>query len=256
MTRVLLLLSFLAGCDLGPAIYVDRDGDGEGEVTSVPSGLHCGDDCAMIVYGPITLVATTPADSAFAGWNVDGCDGPTCTLQLTGDRHLVARFDAVFHTVRVTHSEGGTIVGTGIDCGTTCEASFRHGTLLDLGARPVSGYEFAGWSGACAGVGTCGGPVEESLEIAATFRLKPAVHVIKIGQGTVTSEPLAGINCGPVCTVSFPPNQSIVLRPTPAPGWAFAGWTGPCDDWPMGCHLTTGTDQTVTATFCIEGSCP
>lgn len=41
----------------------------------------------------------------------------------------------------------------GIDCGSSCSASFYQGTKLTLTAVPDTGSTFAGWGGACSGTG-------------------------------------------------------------------------------------------------------
>jgi Ca2+-binding RTX toxin-like protein len=51
--------------------------------------------------------------------------------------------------------------------------------------------------------------------------------VVKTGEGTVTSVP-AGINCGTACAADFDEGSTVLLVPSPAPGWTFGGWSGPC----------------------------
>jgi DNA-binding beta-propeller fold protein YncE len=68
------------------------------------------------------------------------------------------------------------------------------------------------------------------------------------GDGTVRSTP-AGVACDPVCVGEFDHESTIVLRTTPAPGSAFAGWSG-CEDLGSGrCAVKMSTDQAPTATF-------
>ncbi len=71
------------------------------------------------------------------------------------------------------------------------------------------------------------------------------------GSGTVTSIP-AAIACGPVCEGEFDFESTVVLRATPAPGSAFAGWApGGCDSEPSPgrCAVEMGADRAVTAEF-------
>jgi hypothetical protein len=58
----------------------------------------------------------------------------------------------------VQKSGSGTVTSSpaGINCGSTCSASFTQGTVVSLFAAPSSGYTFTGWSGGgCAGTGSC-----------------------------------------------------------------------------------------------------
>ena len=57
-------------------------------------------------------------------------------------------------TVLKTGDGSGTVTSDppGIDCGTTCSASFPPGTTVTLTATPSSGSAFGGWSGACSGM--------------------------------------------------------------------------------------------------------
>jgi uncharacterized repeat protein (TIGR02543 family) len=61
-------------------------------------------------------------------------------------------------TVVKSPSEGGTVTGDGIDCGTDCTGTFAHAVVCDelscwdtysgvLSAIPASGYVVEGWTG-------------------------------------------------------------------------------------------------------------
>jgi subtilisin-like proprotein convertase family protein len=69
------------------------------------------------------------------------------------------------------------------------------------------------------------------------------------GSGTVTSVP-AGIDCGGVCTASFPAGNPVVLTAAPSAGSQFALWQG-CDSVSGNtCTVNTNTDiKNVTANF-------
>ncbi|GBC85735.1 hypothetical protein HRbin11_02185 [bacterium HR11] len=55
------------------------------------------------------------------------------------------------HTLTVIKNEaiGGTVTSSpaGIDCGTTCSASFVDGTTVTLTATPAGGWQFGSWTG-------------------------------------------------------------------------------------------------------------
>jgi hypothetical protein len=67
------------------------------------------------------------------------------------------------HPVRetLTVKEAGTGTGVvssspaGVYCGSACSHHFRYGSTVTLVASPAAGSRFAGWAGACAGLGSC-----------------------------------------------------------------------------------------------------
>ncbi len=78
-------------------------------------------------------------------------------------------------TRSLTVSRSGTGSGrvtsspAGIDCGSSCTASFPGGTVVSLTATADAGSTFAGWSGACAGTGACGVTMSGDRSVGAAF---------------------------------------------------------------------------------------
>ncbi len=76
-------------------------------------------------------------------------------------------------TLSVTRagSGTGTVTSTpaGISCGSDCSEAYSQGTTVVLTATPDAGSTFTGWSGACAGVGTCSVPITGGASVTATF---------------------------------------------------------------------------------------
>lgn len=73
-----------------------RIGDGDGAVTSSPTGIDCGTACqtAFLHQTEITLSATPEADTRFVGWDGDGCSGDEpCTVVITSARTITATFE-------------------------------------------------------------------------------------------------------------------------------------------------------------------
>ena len=76
------------------ALTLIRSGTGSGSVSSAPSGISCGTDCAEAYPSgtTIVLVATAEAGSTFAGWS-GACSGKrTCTITLAGDAQVWGSF--------------------------------------------------------------------------------------------------------------------------------------------------------------------
>jgi hypothetical protein len=81
---------------------------------------------------------------------------------------------------------GSTCSFVGISCPGTCSATFSQGTPVTLSASPASGYKFTGWSGACAGTGTCTVEMAAAESVTAIFAL-PTFSISPIS----TSMPLS-----------------------------------------------------------------
>lgn len=150
----------------------------------------------------------------------------------------------------------GTGTGTirsspaGIDCGTDCSEIFDNGAVVTLTAMPTASSRFTGWSGACAGTGTCRVTMTEPSSVTATFELKtPALRVSRAGSGTgtVTSSP-EGVDCGPDCTETYDYGTRVSLTATPAVPAIFTGWSGACGGTGV-CRVTMDKARSVTATF-------
>jgi uncharacterized delta-60 repeat protein len=88
-------------------------------------------------------------------------------------RYLGDPAQAAAETLSVTKTGGGlgtvTSSPAGIDCGPICSAGFAQGTHVTLTASPTSPSTFAGWSGACSGIGTCTVTLSSAQNVTATF---------------------------------------------------------------------------------------
>lgn len=80
--------------------------------------------------------------------------------------------EAVTHTLTVSPSGSGTVTSSpsGINCGSTCSASFTDGTMVALTANAAPGSTFSGWSGGgCSGTGKCSVTVNSDQTVTARF---------------------------------------------------------------------------------------
>src|SRR4051812_38456361 len=64
----------------------------------------------------------------------------------------------------------------------------------------------------------------------------------------------AGINCGAVCSATFPEGTTVAFGVKGGPGSNFTGWTGTCSGT-SACVLVMHADATVGATF-VAGAPP
>ena len=156
-------------------------------------------------------------------------------------------------TLSASGSGAGTVVSSpaGIDCGSTCSATFGADAQVTLTATPAPGSVFTGWSGeAWSGTGTCTVTMDGSKSIGASFNLGNIITVSRkgTGSGTVASRP-SGISCPAVCSGTFLGDQSITLTPIASLGSTFAYWTGACNDALPSCTVGMNENTTVTAAF-------
>ncbi len=231
---------------------------GQGTVTSSPSGINCGSfgSCsANFSSGTnVTLSATPAAGWFFVGWT-GACSGDgSCVVPMTEDHSVLATFNQnVSLLVDVTGSGTVSSSPSGINnCSNSCSANFSIGQNVTLSATPAAGWTFAGWTGACAGTGSCVVSMTVAKSVTATFNPPPTTFSLGVnvsGQGTVTSSP-SGINCGSFgsCSANFSSGTNVTLSATPAAGWFFVGWTGACSG-DGSCVVPMTEDHSVLATF-------
>lgn len=167
-----------------------------GTVTSSPAGISCGATCSASFTGGTSVTLTqssTAADYLFTGWSGGGCSGTgTCTVTMTSNMSVTAVYVPVF-TLTVT-SANGTVssLPAGINCGSTCSASFAPGTFLTLTAAPNSGYGVTPWTGCDFSLGAvCFVTLNADTSVTANYApiptctLSPSMTAVQLG-GSIT----------------------------------------------------------------------
>ncbi|MCX6386786.1 MAG: DUF5050 domain-containing protein [Solirubrobacterales bacterium] len=165
-----------------PASYllsVSKSGSGAGTVSSTPTGINCGSDCAQ-GFKPgakVTLTAVPSNTSTFSGWGGACSASASCTVTMSAARSVTARFNDVPKpsyglTVTKSGSGLGTVTSTpaGIDCGPDCTQSFADGTRLTLTPKAADGATFTGWRGDCSGSASCTVAMTKSRTVEAVFQ--------------------------------------------------------------------------------------
>lgn len=151
---------------------------GGGKITSADGGINCGSTCSeTLTAGTQVTLTETPA----SGYTFDGWGGPcsntvsSCSFTMTQSWNVTANFGQggggnQKFTLSVTNNGGGTVSGSGINCGSTCSETLSKGTVVNLTAAPNSNYTFKGWGGACSGTGSCSFTMSQSQNVTATFK--------------------------------------------------------------------------------------
>ena len=112
------------------------------------------------------LVDTGSPQQAHAGYPITENIGPRPDLK----RALPIQTYTL--TVNKTGTGSGTVTSSpsGIDCGSTCSASYAPGTTVTLTPTPTSNYHrFTDWSGACTETGACVVTMDADKSVTANF---------------------------------------------------------------------------------------
>ena len=112
-----------------------------------------------------TLLVATLATAASPGASPVPASAPPSTFTLT---------------VTLAGSSTGTVTSNpaGINCGSTCTASFASGTRVQLTPTPGTGAFLAGWKGACTGRNACTILMTRNATVIASFNVSQTVNVI------------------------------------------------------------------------------
>jgi hypothetical protein len=152
----------------------------------------------------------------------------------------------------VQQPTNGTVTGPGgIDCPTSCTATFGPGQNVTLTANPGGGFGFLGWGGACRGTNrTCTLAMAADRTVSALFGTPPRLTIQAPTSGSITGP--NGINCPGTCVVTLAPGQVVTLTARPAGGFGLSGWGGACSGTQTTCRLTMNGDKNVSATFAVR----
>ena len=240
-----------------------------------PSGA-CGADYAENAL--VTLNATPAIGSNFSGWS-GVCTGTgACQVTMTAARQVLATFTIAVQTFGLTVNGSGSGSGVvessagvtpAIACTATagvtsgaCAGTYASGTDVTLTANPGPGSSFTGWSGACAGTGTCQVTMLQARAVTATFATSTATTARLTvagsgdGNGNVTAAaatpPIAcAITAGAAtgfCAQDYAIGTVVVLTAAASSGSTFTGWSGACTGTGA-CQVTMNSARQVVATF-------
>ena len=274
--------------DLRHTLDVSLIGTGTGTVTSVPGGISCAPDCSEVYPSGtvVSLTAAPAANSFFVGWS-GACSGTgACTVTMTGDQSVTAKFDARALPATLTVVLGGSGFGGvtadappgGITCPSDCTETYPTvPTTVTLRAAPGRGSVFTNWSGApgCSTSPACTLTLTADTTVTAHFDPAPVTlelhcldgrasttQLFPAGQVTVSPGALVCSSApnGNVVTGTYTPGSNIVLSAVATPGTTFMDWSGAC---PLGtifgttssCNLTVpSTDPVQVFVFFGSGS--
>jgi len=257
-----------------PILYVTKDGNGTGTVTSPSGTINCGGTCSSVynTNDAVTLSASPSVTSVFAGW------GGSCSVNggvtMSTDKTCIATFNlAVPPSTPTTFSAGPSTCGNNwinliwdaMSTATTYTV-YRDGAFLftkdpsicgadnicrvsDTGLVFGSSHSYTVTANNF--VGSSPATVAKSATTASLCATTLNVTKDGNGTGTVTSS-IGTISCGATCSSIYNTSNTVTLSALPSVTSVFAGWSGDCS---VNGVVTMDTNKTCTATFNL-GTCP
>ena len=158
-----------------------------GSGTLVTYWAACGVDNAHLIYGkgsssPITVTGLTNGTTYYCWALTESTAGYSNWSMISNS--ISPRETTSFGLSVVKWGMGsGTVTSSpsGINCGTTCSATFSSGTAVTLTATAASGSTFTGWSGgACTGTGNCSLTISAVQQVVANFA-SPSLTFTTVG---------------------------------------------------------------------------
>jgi hypothetical protein len=160
---------------------------------------------------------TFAGQTKLAYHNLPTDGGAPISGQITLDASPFPRYTL---TVEKTGSGSGTVSSSpaGISCGATCVLTIDYYTSITLTAVPAADSIFTGWSGACAGTGTCTVLLESDQTVSANFEPKPTITSTPTKTATITKTPTktktATVTQTATPTITGTFTQTTTLTPT------------------------------------------
>jgi hypothetical protein len=156
-------------------------------------------------------------------------------------------------TVQRWGADGGKITSfpAGLDCPSTCTASFNAGTAVTLNSSIVNGFGLAQWKNMCSGT-ECFFNVDQDRTLNGVMTSPRTVKVNVVGSGSVFSIP-GDIRCGAayffqVCETTVIGDIELYTS-TESDDWVFQSFSGPCADQNYSCVLSYLNGGEITVTF-------
>jgi len=239
------------------SLTINKTGTGNGDISSQPTGIHCGTQCGASYArdAVVTLTASAQSGSTFEGWT-GACSGShaSTSVTLNAEQSCTATFNIIpappadpppppppssppslppTVSYKLALEKAGTGRGTvssepaGIECGSDCLQYYTSDTEITLTVTPATGSSFVGWEGEhCANSFT----LMADMNCTALFDKTLPRYTLKLNQagtgaGQVSSTP-TGIECGSDCSASYTDGTKVSLTATPETGSSFAGWRG------------------------------
>ncbi len=188
----------------------------------------------------VQITAVPAVGHSFTGWSgaVTGMTNPT-TVLMNAHKTVTATFVINTYTLSVNAGPNGTVAKT------PNQATYTHGTAVQVSATPIPTFRLAGWSGDTTGTANPFTVIMNGNKTyTATFELDAfPINVTIVGGGTVTKTPNQ---------TNYPNGTPVQVVATAATGFDFTGWTGDTTTTEDTLSLVMTRTRNLTATFTIR----
>jgi len=178
----------------------------------------------------VSLVATAVGGYQFVNWTgsvgtIADDEDPTTTITMNSNYSITANFAVIpagQYSLSISSTAGGSVTAPG-------QGTFTYsaGTVVNLVASPLGGYQFVNWTGNVATIADDEDPtttitMNSNYSITANFAVIPPI------QYSLTISSTAGGSVTTPGEGTFTRNAGTVVNlvATPAGGYQFVNWTG------------------------------
>lgn len=187
----------------------------------------------------IRLTAIPDTGWAFVSWTGDvvGTDSIT-TVSITDSTNVTATFEKESYQLNITVEGGGVVEENLIQ-----SKSYEFGSIVQLVAKPLYGWEFDSWSGDVSGKdSTITVEVDGPKDVRAIFTRQSFDLDISIeGEGVVDQEI--------VQSKSYEYQTLVKLTANPSNGWGWSGWSGDTTSTEREIIVNIDENKSFTASF-------
>ena len=234
--------------------------------------LSVGESVTVVITAMPSSAGSYDNTVAVTGYGVD----PNLSDNASISTVVVSTAGCILSAAVAGSGQGG-LSAPGLSCNSDgCHGVYGVGNKISVAATASARSVFTGWAGCDAtssGIGPaykrntvsnrnqeakssaspssgniCMITMNDDKSVTADFVLGRTLTLAKTGLGAVTSVP-SGLNCGSACSAPFVPDTPVTITATPAPGFAFAYWSGACSGASPTCTVVMTNDASVTATF-------
>ena len=204
---------------------------GSGSVAKSP------DLVAYTLGSRVQLTATPITGWHFVAWSGDTAAAANpLMLSLPTSRNLTATF--AINTYTLTQ----VVVGSGSAAAAPQQATYDHGTLVQLTATPDAGNAFVGWSGDASGSSS---PFPLTMDgnktVTATFTYTLAITAAGLGSVDIAPN-----------QANYAPGTAVTLTAQPQAHVHFVGWSGDTTASSASLPLVITRNRALTATFVVD----